>query len=136
MQSKYYKIHEFVPEHIYKKFGEKAWRFINTGLIRTYDKLKERFPKGSITINNYFWGGDRHWSGLRTPNSPYYSETSIHTFGGAGDSVFSAYTAEEVRQDIINHPEEYPDVKGIEMGISWLHVDTRNEDKVQLFYPN
>ena len=135
MVSKYYYVHEFVPEHIYKEYGEKAWRFINAGLIETYDTLKERFPKGSITINNYFWGGDRHWSGLRTPQSPYYSETSIHSLGGAGDSIFSDYTAEEVRQDIINNPEIYPHVKGIEMGISWLHVDTRNEYEVKLFYP-
>lgn len=135
MRSKYFKVHEFVPEHIYKKYGEKAWRFIQLGLIRTYDTLKERFPNGSITINNYFWNGNRHWSGLRTPKSPYYSETSIHSFGGAGDSIFSEYDIEEVRQDIINNPEIYPDVKGIEMEVSWLHVDVRNEDEVVLFYP-
>jgi len=135
MKSKSFKIHEFVPKHIYEKFGEKAWRFIDAGLIHTFDTIKKRFPKGSITINNYFWGGKREWSGLRTPVSPYYSETSIHTFGGAGDAVFSAYDTEEIRQDIINNPELYPYVKGIEMGISWLHVDTRNEDELQLFYP-
>jgi len=135
MKSKYFKVHEFVPEHMYKRYGEKAWRFIQPGLIRIYDTLKERFPNGTITINNYAYGGNRYWSGLRTPESPYYSETSIHSFGGGGDSKFSAYAEEDVRQDIIDNPEIYPDVKGIEMGISWLHVDTRNEDEVVLFYP-
>jgi len=136
MKSKSFKIHEFVPKHIFDKFGEKAWRFINPKLIKTFDTIKERFPNGSVTINNYYWGGNRHWSGLRTPTSPHYSETSIHSLGGAGDAVFSDYTAEEVRQDIIDNPEVYPYVKGIEMEISWLHVDVRNEDEISLFYPS
>ena len=135
MKSKHFEIHELVPKHIFEKYGEKAWRFINPMLIISLDTIKERFPKGTMTINNYFWGGDRHWSGLRTPISPYYSETSIHSFGGGGDSIFSDYEAEEIRQDIINNPDIYPHIKGIEMGISWLHTDVRNEDEVKLFYP-
>lgn len=136
MISKYYKVHEFVPEHIYKKYGEKAWRFIDSRLISSFDTIKERFPNGTVTLNNYFWGGNRHWSGIRTSKSPDYSETSMHSFASAGDAVFSEYEAEEIRQDIIANPEIYPYIKGIEMGISWLHIDTRNEDKLQLFYPS
>jgi len=135
MKSKKFKIHELVPPHIYKKFGKKAWRFIDSRLIESIDQLKEDFPKGTMTINNYKWKGNRKWSGLRTPKSPDYSETSMHSFGSAIDAVFSNYSAKEVRKFIINNPEKYPHIKGLEMGVSWLHCDTRNEDKLVKFYP-
>lgn len=135
MKSKYFKIHELVPEHIFIKYGESAWRFIDSRLIESIDTIKERFPNGTITINNYKWKGNRKWSGLRTPDSPYYSETSIHSLGGAIDAIFSAYNIETIRQDIRRNPKVYPHIKGIEDGVSWLHIDTRNEDKLVIFNP-
>jgi len=132
IKSKYYKVHEFVPKSFYEEYGEKAWRFVPIAMIETADTLKERFPLGTITINNYFWGGNREWSGIRTPSSPYYSETSMHSFG-AIDSVYSHYTAEEVRNDIICNPHLYPHVKGLELGVSWVHTDFRNEIDLILF---
>ena len=133
MKSKHFKIHELVPEHIFKKYGEKAWKFINKDLIITIDLLKEHFNLGTMTINNYYWGGKRHWSGLRTPQSPDYSETSQHSLGNATDSIFSHYTAAEVRNYIINNPHEFEYIKGLELGVSWLHVDTRNEEHLVTF---
>ena len=133
MISKYFKVQELVPEHIYLARGEKAWELIDDRVISTIDTLKERFPKGTMTINNWLWGGDREWSGLRTSDSPYYSWTSQHSFGRAIDAVFSAYEVEEVRQDIIDNPEVYPYIKGLELEVSWLHIDTRNCDKLKVF---
>ncbi len=133
MKSKYFEIHELVSEELYERKGEGAWRYVPVLLIVALDTVKERFPNGTMTINNYAWGGNRKWSGVRTPDSPYYSLTSIHSFLGAIDAIFSAYDAEEVRQDIINNPEIYPMVKGIELGISWLHMDIRNEDELVTF---
>ena len=135
MRSKYFKIYELVPEHLFIKLGKKALRFIDSRLIESIDTIKERFPKGTMTINNYKWKGNRNWSGLRTPDSPYYSETSMHSFGNAVDAVFSEYSVDEIRNDIINNPDIYPHIKGLEMETNWLHCDTRNEDKIQLFYP-
>lgn len=133
MKSKHFKIHELVPKHIYKKYGKRAWKFIDEKLILTIDALKDKFPDGSMTINNYKWKGDRHWSGLRTPESSWYSETSMHSFGKAVDAVFSKYTTDEVRNYILNNPSEFPYIKGIELGVSWLHIDVRNEDKLVQF---
>ena len=135
MISKRFKIQELVPESIYKKRGEKAWELLNPLLLETIDTIKERFPDGSMTINNWLWNGNREWSGLRTPDSPWYSMTSQHSFGNAIDAVFSKYTAEEIRQDIIDNPDIYPHVKGIETDISWLHIDVRNRKTVAIFKP-
>ena len=133
MKSKYFKIHELVPEHIYKAYKEKAWKFISKDLIITIDALKEHFNLGTATINNYYWNGNRHWSGLRTPESPEYNETSQHSLGNAADIIFSHYTAHEVRNYIINNPHEFEYIKGLELGVSWLHVDTRNEKDLVAF---
>lgn len=135
MISKHFKIQELVPEVIYKKRGDRAWELLNPQLLETIDTIKERFPDGSMSINTWLWNGNRHWSGLRTPDSPYYSNTSQHSYGNAIDAVFSKYTAEEVRQDIIDNPDIYPHVKGIETDISWLHIDVRNRETVALFRP-
>jgi len=135
MKSKYFKIHELVPKHIYKKYKKSAWKFIDDRLIQSIDTLKEHFKNGTMTINNYKWKGDRNWSGLRTSNSAWYSETSQHSFGRAVDCVFSDYNEEDIRQYIIENSDKFPYIKGIEMGISWLHIDIRNEDKLKLFYP-
>ncbi len=133
MISRYFNIHELVPEHIYEKYGQKAWRFIDDRLIETIDTLKDDFPLGTMSINDYVWGGDRNWSGLRTPKSEYYSETSMHSFGRAIDAIFSHYTAEEVRSYIIDNQDTYKHIKGIELGVSWLHIDIRNENNLVMF---
>ena len=133
MVSKYFAIHELVPPHIYDKLGERAWKLLNPELIKSIDKIKEKFPKGKMTINNYFWGRDRKYSGLRTPQSKHYSETSQHSLGNAVDIIFSEYDVEEVRKYLILNHKDFSEIKGIEINTSWLHIDTRNTDDLVLF---
>lgn len=135
MKSKYFKIQELVSKETYNVRGERAWQLIDPYLIMTIDKLKEVFPKGTITINNWLWSGNRNESGLRVYGMKHYSPYSMHSFGKAADAVFSHYKTEEVRQYIIDNPKEFPYIKGIELGVSWLHIDTRNLDEVLAFYP-
>ncbi|HNX38725.1 MAG TPA: hypothetical protein PKI15_10245, partial [Candidatus Cloacimonadota bacterium] len=56
-----------------------------------------------------------------------------HQLGNAIDAVFKNTTAEIVRQYIIAHPEEFPEIRGIEMNVSWIHIDTRNWDHMVKF---
>lgn len=135
MRSVYFKIEELVPEHIFRLLGDKAWDLIDDKLVLTIDDIKRNFPKGTMTINNWLWSGGREWSGLRTIDSPYYSPTSQHTLGKAIDCVFSHYDVNEVRYDIISNIELYPHLKGIEMDVSWLHVDVRDRDTLLQFKP-
>jgi len=137
MQSIKFKIHELVPLKLFNTVRpDVLWRMIDPRLIETIDKLKEVFPNGSMTINNYMWGGDRGWSGLRTKDSSYYSPTSQHSLGKAIDCIFSAYDVEEVRQYILNNPDEFPHIGGIELNVSWLHLDVRERQngKIKTFY--
>ena len=133
MKSVYFKIQELVPKKIYELLGEKAWDLIDDNLIFTIDQLKLSYPKGSMTINNWVYGGGREWSGLRTIDSPYYSETSQHTLGKAIDCVFSHYKVNDVRNDIISNTKLYPHLKGIELDVSWLHADCRDRDTLLQF---
>ena len=137
MKSKKFKIHELVPLPLYNNIKEDIlWKLLDDTLLLTIDAIKEKFPNGSMTINNYKWGGDRGWSGLRTKDSKYYSEGSQHSIGKAVDCIFSEYTTDEVRDYILYHQDEFPYIGGIEMGVSWLHLDVRprTNEKINLFY--
>lgn len=134
MTSKYFKAHELVPLQIFNLLNETlCMQMIDDKLIETIDAIKERFPNGTMTINNYMWNGDRGWSGIRTKGSPWYSPTSQHTFGKAIDAVFSAYDVNEVRDYIIANPDEFPYIKGIELDVSWLHIDVRDSSNLITF---
>ena len=50
----YFKVHELVPPHVYNARGEKAWELLDEQLLRTLDRLRQRY--GPMTINNYLWG--------------------------------------------------------------------------------
>ena len=131
----YFAIHELVPRNVFHGRGEKAWELLDERLLITLDKLRVRY--GRMTVNNYYWGKSREWSGLRTTDSPFYSAFSQHTFGRAADCLFESKTAEEVRQDILTNPEsnDFKLIGSVELGVSWLHFDVRNCDHIKIFYP-
>jgi len=134
MKSKYFKIYELVPKELYDLIKEdELWNLFDDKLLYTIDSIKEKFNKGTMTINSWHWDGYRNQSGLRTKNSKLYSEGSQHSIGKATDSIFSDYNTEEVRQYIIKNPKEFPYIKGIELGVSWLHTDVRDSNNVILF---
>lgn len=101
---KHLAIHEVVPRNVFHRHGEKAWELLDQRFLITLDRLRERY--GSMTVNNWYWGKEREWSGLRTKDSPYYGDYSQHTFGRAADCLFKNDTAEQVRQDMLANPDE------------------------------
>ena len=126
IRSKYFEIHELVPEELYHTVHEDVlWRMVPQKLIESIDQIKEKFPKGSMSINNYEWAGNRRWSGLRTVGSPWYSHGSQHTTLNAVDAVFSKYTTDEVRNYILTNPNEFTHVRRIETNVNWLHIDLK-----------
>ena len=133
IKSKHFRLEELVPKELFNKYGEKCWDFLDPRLLESIDTVKERFPEGTITINNWLWNGNRNWSGIRTPNSSYYSQSSMHSWGKAVDMIFSKYSPDEVRQDIIDNPDIYPHIKGLELDITWVHLDVRNRKELLKF---
>jgi len=130
----HFRIYELVPPHIYAQFRAQAWQFMDDRLLKSLDILRDLY--GPIIINNYMHGGEREWSGLRTPNSPYYSPTSQHSFGRAADCLFRDTDVELVRKHIISKtiPARIH-ITAVELGTSWLHIDCRNVEPVKTFRP-
>ena len=134
MRSKHFGIYELVPQELYETVHEDVlWEMVPDELILSIDAIKSRFWRGSMSINTYKWNGDRNWSGLRTKESPWYSPGSQHTLFKATDSIFSSYDVDDIREYIIANPEEFPHIKGIELGVSWLHIDVRSRDTLLQF---
>lgn len=122
--------HEFVPQYIYNKYGSYSYTFMDDRILRISQALYNRY--GTTYLNNYKWGGNRQWQGLRNDKSPDYSPTSQHTFGRACDFRFKNVTANEVREDlkdygigILKMPNSINSMR-IEDDVSWLHVDCAN----------
>ena len=136
-RSKHFSIEELVPPELIGLLHEDVlWKMFDPDLLKSIDKLKEVFDVGSISINTFKWSGNRTQSGLRTIGSKYYSKGSMHSVGKAIDCVFSAYTTEEVREYILDNPDEFAEIGRIEEA-SWLHIDTkpRVDGKILVFKP-
>ena len=116
---------EYIPKNLYMKYESKPHILIgllDRRLVLADQQLRDKF--GQVTINNWWNGGERQWSGIRTPESPDYSATSQHTFGRASDKIFSNVAAETVRQYIREHYLELY-ITCVEAGVSWVHSDVR-----------
>ena len=129
---KYFKPQELVPRSVYEDRGEKSYQLIDDRLLRIADFLRERF--GSITVNNWSYGGNRTQSGLRIPGQQYYRPYSQHTFGRALDMIFNERSAQSVRLWLRNNQDficKNFQITGftVEENVSWLHIDLRNNRK-------
>ena len=126
-------IQELVSEKTYLKYGpEKSWWFTQVNMLRFIDMVKKRYsPKRAVYINTWLFGGDRNWSGNRTPDSDWYSPMSQHTFNNAYDMIFQSITAEEIRVDLKENwgklcCQDFPIT--VEKEVSWVHCDGRQQD--------
>jgi hypothetical protein len=128
---------EYISKELYLKFEKKPHILIgllDRRLVMADQMLREQF--GPVIINNWWNGGERNWSGVRTSDSPYYSLTSQHSYGRASDKIFTDATAEEVRKYIKGMYEELG-ITCIEENVSWVHSDVRwtQSTELLLVYP-
>ena len=131
--SKHFKIQELVPIAVYKARGEKAWELLDDRALRTLDELRSVF--GKIVVNNWYWGGPRQWSGLRTEASPFGSQYSQHRFGRAFDCIFYETEVSFVRQFILDNPHSFREIRSVELETCWLHFDVRNCTPIKTYTP-
>ena len=139
MKPKHFKLHELVCDHIYKKYGEQAWQFIDPRLIITIDTIREQIGK-PITINNYKWGGNDTQSGVRcnmcnlvkskTDKGIVYM--SGHQEGQAVDFSVEGMSAEAVRNWLATELLPYP--IRLEADVSWVHLDVRDAGQKIYFF--
>jgi len=132
---KHFKIYELVDPATHRKFGERAWMFFDDDTLRMIDGIREYFDV-PMTINDWHWGGQFRWSGLRTVDCKEGSTWSIHRLAKAFDMKAKGISADAMRAEIMAH-QDHPFLKYIyrmEDGVSWLHVDRANvENRIVLF---
>ncbi len=129
-QTEHFTITELVSPDVYEARGDKAWSLLDDRALETLDQLRDKF--GPITVNNWQWNGPRQWSGLRTPDSPYYSKYSQHSFGRAFDCIFSDKAADGPREYVLAHQDEFPHIRGLELGVTWFHFDVGNRPGIDI----
>jgi len=136
---KHFRVEELVPEELFERFRSKPhrlWQLLDVRALITLDELRERF--GSITVNNWLWGGSFDLSGLRPWITSTGAEFSQHKFGRGFDCKFKDVAAEEVRRELMELDTQgrqfgqpcFAHITCIEdfPGMSWFHFDTRNHD--------
>ena len=134
---KYVAIEELIPQEVYENTSTNRksllWYIFDSRTLMTIDQLRENH--GKVRVNNWPWNGSFNYRGYRPPNCTVGAELSQHRFGRGIDSDYENSTAEEVRQDILEHPLRYPYITCIEMEVNWVHFDTRNYNGVLKIYP-
>lgn len=140
---KHFKIEELVPQKLFEEYKkkdsiDKLWLIFDKKLLELADNLREDY--GSMTCNNWLWGGNRNLSGFRPFNEKDTGASlSQHKFGRALDLIPKHVEPDEMRNDIINKKKDYMKyIKCIEMDISWFHYDLRNsnDNKLIKIYPS
>ena len=135
---KYFKIQELVCPDVYKRFGESAWRFLDTNLLHGLLLIRRDILKTPITVNN---GSSFTQRGLRcnrcqlvrTKTTPYLS---AHVLGKGIDFDAKGYTAAQSREKIKANIDLFPFPIRLEDGVNWVHfdvIDMENGQKLTLF---
>lgn len=123
----YFNIKELVCPHVYEKFGERAWIFLDTMALRLLLVLRRDILKIPLVCNT----STSHQRGLRcnrcklvqSKTTPYLS---AHVTG-KGFDLTSSLSAEEMRLKIAEKVDLLPCKVRIEQDVTWLHIDTYDE---------
>ena len=140
-RSKYFNIGELVCPHVFQKFGERAWQFIDSRLIYNLDTIRERLNK-PIYVNI----GDLTQRGLRCIQCEMIRDKadkgevymSAHLLGKAVDFNVKDIEPDIVRLWIAKNGHLLPYPVRIESGVTWVHLDvyeTNTDQKVYFFKP-
>jgi hypothetical protein len=140
----YFRLQELVCSHVYSRFGERSWQFLSTALLETLIIIRLDILKTGITINNWSSGGELSQRGLRcnlcqlvkdkTKRDIFY--LSAHNEGCAVDFDAKLYTAEQVRDILIDNSNKLPFPIRIENDVNWVHIDVFdpcNDNKINFF---
>ena len=134
----YFDIRELVSPKFHAKHGDNSWWWLDPRLCMMLDRIHARF--GVTYVNTWHWNGRFDQRGLRSQidlaalkREGIYLPDGFHETGRAADMHFRDVSVAEARKYILAHPLEFPEIRGVEIAPSWLHVDVRNSDKVIVF---
>lgn len=134
----YFTIKELVCDHVYKRFGDAAWQFLDTDYLHVLLVLRRDIFKAPMLCNH----GGITQRGIRCNQCDIVKYKSVpymsaHVLGKAGDFSVTGMGAEMARQTIIAKADLLPCKVRLEAGVTWLHVDVMaqndQKEKVYLF---
>ena len=140
-KSRYFKIQELVCPEVYRRYGERAWMFIDPELIETLDMIREKIICKPMIVNNWNTGGSYTQRGLRCNLCQLVKDKtkagklylSAHNFGKAVDATVQGMTAEEARRLIVKNQILLPYPIRLEDRVNWLHLDVYDADKGNVY---
>jgi hypothetical protein len=139
----YFDLQELVCKHVYDKFGDTAWQFLDDRTLVVIDWLRRTLNK-SISINTWNDGGVQTQSGLRCIQCDLVKSkciagevyVSAHILGKAYDMTVEGMSAEAVRLWLAKNQDKIPYAIRLEKGVNWVHLDSEDGgQKVILFNP-
>lgn len=120
----YFRIGELVCDHVYARFGDKAWMFLSTELLHTLLVLRTEIIKEPIIVNT----PTLKQRGLRCNMCPLVKGKSscymsAHVLGRGADFHVNGKTAEEIRKLIEANADKLPYKVRLEDSVQWCHLD-------------
>ena len=118
--TKHFDVDELLPQNFTDA------KVLSPKLLILIDEVRELLGV-PCTINNYATGGDRQWCGYRTPECTIGAPHSYHKLGMAADLHPKGMTADDGRLLIRKAVAAgmLPLLGGVELGVSWIHIDVR-----------
>ena len=140
---KHFKAHELVPKEVLDIFIDEnmAFGIFDENALRILDMIRDWAGVG-LTVNNWFWQGNRTFCGFRPNNSSVGALESAHKYGKGFDIVSPKITTQQLWALIDKNQDKLPCKIRIERTsggspITWLHFDTNasstQTDKVYYF---
>ena len=120
----YFDLDELVCPHVYQKWGEKAWQFLDSDYLHCLLIVRRDILQKPMYCN----GKGKTERGLRCnrcsivrgKSGPYLS---AHVLGKAGDFTVVGMSAEDARKTIKANASKLPCNIRLEKGVSWVHMD-------------
>ena len=124
---KFFDIEELVCDHVFARFGEKAWDFLNTDLLWTLLVIRRDIIKLPMWCNSK----TAHQRGLRCNLCQLVKEKRVayvtpHIQGIAVDLTVTGMKAQAARQKIKENAHLLPVPIRLEADVTWIHLDLRN----------
>jgi len=124
---RFFKVKELVCPHIYQKYGEASWQFLDTDYLHALLVIRRDILQAGMMCN----GGQYTQRGRRCNLCDLVKSKTLagrlyqsaHMDGKAGDFTVSGMTAEEARRRIKEQARLLPCNIRLEAGVSWLHFD-------------
>lgn len=122
----YFSVEELVCNHIFARWGEASWQFLDTMFLHCLLLLRRDIIGRPMRCNNHKL--KIYQRGVRCNMCEIVKEKgraymSAHVLGKGADFTVEGLSAESCRQRIKLFPNAFPCQVRIEGGVSWLHFD-------------